>query len=344
MITRWFLKPPRMRPGGRCERGQVTVLTAILVGILATTLILTTDVTMAVARRLATQNAADAAAISIATWEARGLNTITYLNYAVGVALFIYIVTAISTGGASLWPFPPPYLKPIWTMQDMVRAYITVPAVPHAWTLAQANHVQFGLAMADSRPRRVPIYGLGSWFSPMPLHAERRGLIQALWQFLGRLGLRLPPLPRWLRRFLDSLRIGLFYYKTDGPNERGWGLSMDATATNRLQRFRGPTPPAGRLSLSGSLGRFFMRGIGQSVCYSRTYRNRSGSFLLFVPNWEAELEKLSHARFWRAVGGYGGGVADLLGRAGIRVPATISWLVSQLFGGLMGAETAKVRH
>ena len=153
-----FFCPPETLPSGRCDRGQVTAVTAVLIGVLVFSLVATSDVTRVVGKRMAAQNAADASALAMTTWQARGLNLITYGNHVITVMLVVYIVKQVVSGIATwgilpaiqlaLEGFPPTYIKAVWVAQGTIAAYFPVIGL---WRVAGRQALRHALVVEGAR-------------------------------------------------------------------------------------------------------------------------------------------------------------------------------------------------
>jgi len=152
----------------------VSALGAVLIGVLIIAMTSTVDLTMLVGKRMATQNAADAAAVTVAVWQARGLNSITYTNYLAGGLLLVYAVQVFCTHGAALWDFPPIYLEIAWKSQDVLAATFPTLGIVHSLTVAQQNHADFGVGIPQAMPGTVKVMeSVPPLPAPFPLHASR---------------------------------------------------------------------------------------------------------------------------------------------------------------------------
>ncbi|UCD84713.1 MAG: Tad domain-containing protein [Deltaproteobacteria bacterium] len=89
---------------GKDEGGQSIVFVAIVLIVLVCFLAVTINVGSQVSRKIRLQNAADAAALSGATWEARGLNIIAELNEGIMGTILVMIAYVVLTG--VLWFVP----------------------------------------------------------------------------------------------------------------------------------------------------------------------------------------------------------------------------------------------
>lgn len=89
---------------GKDEDGQSIVFVALVLIILVCFLAITINVGSQVSRKIQLQNAADAAALSGATWEARGLNLIAELNRGIMGTILVMIAYVVLAGVA--WFIP----------------------------------------------------------------------------------------------------------------------------------------------------------------------------------------------------------------------------------------------
>jgi len=334
---------PRLLPCGRYERGQVTAFTAVLVCVLTFSLATTLDITLICGKRVQVQNAADGAATAMTTWQARGLNAVTYLNYLIAAEVVVYVVAC------ALVPFfpglvvldgswPPPYIRLTWDAQALIVAYFPAVGAINAYDVARRNHVQFGIAIPDAEPGTVDGGYLKGVPTPCPLHARKADPVTALRALLNSAGIPTSIsigfnwLPKFMRPkplkidlvklvapFIKAANLTLFFEKCDGPTEKGWGFAWDRTTRNHMLRM--PTlfsvftllHPAmsWRLTVARAGGGWFaMRGIAQSVCYLPGKQGAEESFLLLNPMWQSDLEKFSQDEFQAATDHLTGGRAS----------------------------------
>jgi hypothetical protein len=89
---------------GRDEGGQSIVFVALILIVLVCFLAVTINVGSQVSRKIQLQNAADAAVLSGATWEARGLNLIAELNRGIMGTILVMIAYVVLAGVAWFVP------------------------------------------------------------------------------------------------------------------------------------------------------------------------------------------------------------------------------------------------
>jgi hypothetical protein len=80
------------------EKGQIIIISVFLILVIFAGLILVIGVGYTIQQRIAMQKAVDAAALSAAVWQARGLNVISSLNYALIAAIGTDIIKSILSG------------------------------------------------------------------------------------------------------------------------------------------------------------------------------------------------------------------------------------------------------
>ncbi|MEI6972865.1 MAG: pilus assembly protein TadG-related protein [bacterium] len=99
----------RARAIGSDDRGQVLLLSGVMVFVVLMITIMTFDMSKAVYNRIIAQNSVDAAADAAALWQARGCNLLQHLNnvhYKVNETLFIAETAALTGCGLSVVTVP----------------------------------------------------------------------------------------------------------------------------------------------------------------------------------------------------------------------------------------------
>lgn len=128
-----------MRPIARAralrsdDRGQVVLLSGVMVFVVLMITIMTFDMSKAVYNRITAQNAVDAAADSAALWQARGCNLLQHLNnvhYKVNEVLFIAETAALSQCAMSIIDVPVEYATRV--LQGTYFAFVWGAAVAAA--------------------------------------------------------------------------------------------------------------------------------------------------------------------------------------------------------------------
>ena len=105
----WFHKvrptivgtPTTSQPCHKNCKGQMLIFVGVLALCLIIFILITIGIGQTVSNRIIMQDATDAACLSAATWQARGLNVIADLNYALILAAAGDLISILTSGGAT---------------------------------------------------------------------------------------------------------------------------------------------------------------------------------------------------------------------------------------------------